>query len=137
MTNLDADYPVFEERCDEDGGVREVILDLRFPSDSPIVDRDGREYDFVGKYLENEDSYQGLNMITVIKRKSDDKLFGYSWWDDISKHGSSYVESNGDEFGLECDTDADGFDWDTDYISYYVWQPVEAYYITAYRNVTA
>lgn len=133
MKELSPDYPVFESKGEGDENVDEIILDVRFPRDAPIVDRDGRGYEYKNKYLSNEDFYQGLNMVTVIRRKSDDKLFGYFWWDDISKYGEAMVEPNGDEFGLECDYNAEGFDWDTDYVSYYVWEPVEAYPITAYR----
>jgi hypothetical protein len=132
--SLNPDWPVFEN-TGEDENVDEIILDVRNHDAGPITDRTGREYDYVGKFLENDDFYQGLNMITLIRRKSDNALFGYSWWDDISKHGESYIESNGDNYGLECDTSADDFDWDTDYVSYFVWEPVEEYPIKAYKKV--
>lgn len=131
---LNPDWPVFEN-TGEDENVDEIILDVRNHDAGPITDRAGREYDYVGKFLENDDFYQGLNMITLIRRRSDNALFGYSWWDDISKHGESYIESNGDNYGLECDTSADDFDWDTDYVSYFVWEPVEEYPIKAYKKV--
>lgn len=125
MNQLDPDWPVFEFRPFEDK------WELLYEGE-PKLDRDGREYQMVGQFLEDEDFYQGLNMITVIRRVSDDKEFGYSWWNDISKHGESYVDSNGEEYGLECDTDVEGFDWDTDYISYYVFVPVEQAPIISY-----
>lgn len=128
---LSPDFPVFESKGREESA-EEVILDVRWPNDEPIKDNVGREYDFVGKFLCDDDFYQGLNMVSVIQRKSDGMKFGYQWWDDISKHGDSFVEANGDEFGLECDTDADDFDWDTDYVSYYVFEPVEPIIITGY-----
>ena len=133
MKELNPAFPVFESNG---GGeeAREIILDVRFPSDAPIVDTAGREYEFVGKFLADDDFYQGLNMVSVIQRKSDGMKFGYQWWDDISKYGESYVDANGDEFGLECDTDADDFDWDNDYVSYYVFEPVEEYSIKSYRK---
>ncbi len=134
MKGLDRDWPVFEQ-TGETESVDEIILDVRNHNDGPITDRAGREYDYINAFLEDNDFYQGLNMITVIKRKSDGELFGYSWWDDISKHGESFIQSNGDEFGLECDTDIEGFDWDTDYVSYYVFEPVEPFSILAYRKV--
>lgn len=135
MKELGADWPVFDETGEEEETVREIILDVRNHDAGPIIDRAGIEYEMVTQALEDNDFYQGLNMITVISRKSDGKLFGYSWWDDISKHGESFVESNGDEFGLECDTDALDFDWDADYVSYYVFEPVESYFITAFRKL--
>lgn len=131
---LDPDWPVFEEKGQGEE-INEIILDVRNYYAGPIIDRAGREYDYVNRYLENDDFYQGLCMITVIRRKADGKLFGYSWWDDISKHGESYIESNGDEYGLECDVSTDDFDWDNDYVSYFVFEPVEEYSIRAYKKV--
>lgn len=131
---LSTDYPVFENTGEEES-IEAIIYDVRFPSDGPITDRAGRQYEFVGKYLADDDFYQGLNMVSVIRRLADNKLFGYFWWDDISKYGDSFVEPNGEEFGLECDCSADDFDWDNDYyVSYYVWVPVEEYPIKAYRS---
>lgn len=127
---LDPDWPVFALTSED--YKYELMVEM-----IPNKDTAGREYEMVTQCLENEDFYQGLNMITVIRRISDGKLFGYSWWDDISKHGESYIESNGDEYEeLEQDTDVEGFDWDRDWISYYVFQPVEEYSITAYRHTT-
>lgn len=133
MKELKPDYPVFEAQG-ENEYPEEVIYDALMMN-AEIHDREGRKYEFVGKYLEDNDFYQGLNMVSVIRNIETGVLYGYSWWNDISKYGSSMVESNGDEFGLECDTDADGFDWDSDYVSYYVWEPVEEYPIKAYRYV--
>jgi len=96
-------------------------------------------------HLAAEDYYQGLTVMTVIRRKSDGRLFGYCWWDDISKHGSSQYESNGDEHGFEwdedvrfaqdsADADDEGDDDDSDGAnSVYVWLPVEPFTITGYR----
>lgn len=128
MKTLDPDFPVFEISDDYDEQymlVREI---------KPNIDTAGREYEMVTQCLENTDFYQGLNMVTVIRRKSDGRLFGYSWWDDISKYGEAYIQSNGDEFGLECDTTVEGFDWD-DYVSYYVFEPVVESSIISYNFV--
>lgn len=129
---LDPDYPVFTLSSDEDK------YDLLYEM-IPNTDRDGREYEMVTQALESEDFYQGLNMITVIRRKSDGRLFGYSWWDDISKHGESYIEENGDEYGIEQpkDTDSDDFDWDNDWVHFYVFVPVEPFNIIGYREVSS
>lgn len=131
MKTLDPDWPVFPLY----GGRGEYAYDLLCEME-PDTDNAGREYEMVTQCLEDDDFYRGLNTITVIRRKNDGKLFGYSWWQDNSKHGEDSMEPNGDEYGLECDTDVEGFDWDTDYVSYYVFEPVEAYYITAYRKTT-
>lgn len=127
------DYPVFDQKG-EDEYAREIVLDILL-SDEVIVDRDGRRYEYVGKYLSDDDFYQGLNMVSVIRNVETGALYGYFWWDDISKHGEAYVEPNGGEFELECDTSAEDFDWDNDYVSYYVWEPVEEYSIKAFRTV--
>lgn len=129
------DFPVFESK-DESEYPEEVILDVLGPREK-IIDRAGIEYDFVGKYLEDNDFYQGLNMVSVIRNKETGKKYGYFWWDDISKYGESFVEPNGEEFGLECDTDAPDFDWDRDYVSYYVWVPVTPISIQGYGRVQA
>lgn len=116
MKTVDPDWPVFE--LGEEDSAYDLLCEM-----TPNKDSQGREYEMVTQTLENEDYYQGLNMITVIRRKSDGKLFGYSWWDDISKHGESYMDPNGDEFDLEVDWVA------------YVFEPVEPYSITLYRHL--
>lgn len=126
MKYLDADWPVFEMPDDADA------YDLIYEMSEYNTDRAGREYDMVGQFLADDDFYQGLNMVTVIRRRSDGKQFGYFWWNDISKHGESFVEPNGDEYGLEGYCEADG-DWNT-FVSFYVWEPVEEYSIKAYRS---
>jgi len=129
---IEPDFPVFEAN---ENSYEDSKYDLMYDTDIIKTDTTGRTYRSLGSFLENDDFYQGLCMITVIRRESDNKLFGYSWWDDISKHGESYIEPNGDEFGLECDTSADDFDWDNDYVSCFVFEPVEEYSIKAYKKV--
>lgn len=71
--------------------------------------------------LENEDFYQGRNLVNVIKRKSDGRLFGFHWWYGGGKYGEPFVEANGDEHG---------FDYGD-----FVFEPVEQYSIPAYKFV--
>lgn len=81
----------------------------------------------------DEDFYQGINVMAVIRRKADGKLFGFEYWTPIAKHAEVHIEANGDEHGLEFDV-PDGFDWDNDYYpSAYVFQPVEPFTITGYK----
>lgn len=81
-----------------------------------------------GTHLAKEDYYQGLTVMSVIRRKADGLLFGYEYWQDISKNGESYLESNGYEKGYR-------------YLNYsehdpevYVFEPVETFPITGYRH---
>ena len=84
-------------------------------------------------YMAEENFYQGISFTRIITRKADGKQFGFTYWRDISKHGESYVEPNGEEHGIEWDIPY-GFDWDT-YFSVYVFTPVETFTITGYRTI--
>jgi len=81
----------------------------------------------------DEDFYQGIDVMAVIKRKADGRLFGFKYWTPISKHADVQIEANGDEHGLQFDP-PDGFDWDNDYFPEpYVFQPIEPFTITGYK----
>lgn len=85
----------------------------------------------------NEDFYQGIAVMALIRRKSDGRLFGYEYWTPISKHGEPFVESNGDKHGFDYDIPA-GFDWDNDYLpNPYVFLPVAPFTIIGYATVPA
>lgn len=96
-----------------------------------LTDIFGNKYEFVENYLADDDFYQGLNMTAVIRGVADNRLYGYSWWDDISKYGEAEVEANGDEYGYEGDCEIED-DWDT-YVSYYVFVPVVTWTYEGYR----
>lgn len=99
---------------------REIILDITY-SGTENIDEFNKDFQVIGgtHLSADNDFYQGISVNAVIQRKSDGRLFGYAYWDDISKHGESYIEANGDEHG---------FDYDT-----YVWLPVEPFTIASYR----
>lgn len=105
-------------------------------SDEVNTDINGEKYEMVTQTLADDDFYQGLNMTTVIRRKSDGKLFGYHWWDDISKHGEPYVEANGSEFDYDGDSELDEDGISEVWYSYYVFQPVEKWVYEGYRTVS-
>jgi hypothetical protein len=92
-----------------------------------------------GAFLENTDFYQGINAVRVIRRNTDDRLFGYRYWDTAGNDSwQSDPEPNGDKHSganlPEPDTDAHGFNWDTDWPpASFVFLPVEPYTITGYR----
>lgn len=79
----------------------------------------------------DEDFYQGVSFMSIIKRKSDGRLFGYEYWQPVAKHDSdAIVEENGDELGLQPEyVDEDH------YCPIYVWRPIEPFTITGYRLV--
>lgn len=84
------------------------------------------------------DLYQGTTLMQVIRRKSDGRLFGWSYWQGGGKHGESFRESNGDDFAdelPEIQYDWDTHDWASDDPTpdWYVFQPVERHDLPAYR----
>lgn len=79
------------------------------------------------RLMAEEDYYQGLTLMRVIRRRSDGALFGFEYWEDISKHGETYIESNAYENGLRNDPD--------DEYEIYVFTPVEPFTMTGYRYV--
>lgn len=80
-----------------------------------------------------ETYYQGITFIRVIERLSDGKLFGYLYWEDVSKHGSRSVEPNGEKYGFDFEWD----EWQDEgyWPSVYVFLPVEPFSITGYHVV--
>lgn len=80
-----------------------------------------------------ETYYQGMTFTRLIRRESDGKLFGYSYWQDISEYGETFIKSNGDEHGYDFDTPTD-FNFDEDYYpSAYVFLPVKEFSIRGYE----
>ena len=77
------------------------------------------------------DLYQGSTLMRVIRRKSDDKLFGFAFWQGGGKYGEAMIEHNGDDHGFpsKCDWE-DGVDADE---LWYVFLPVELAPLPAYR----
>lgn len=94
------------------------------------------QFDVVGSELfgdPDEDFYQGIKFITVIKRKSDGRMFGYEHWEPVAKHADPELEPNGEEHGFDWDI-PDNFNWDDDYFpNVYVFLPVEPFTITGYQ----
>lgn len=77
-----------------------------------------------------EDFYQGITFITLIRRKSDGQLFGYEYFDMFSD--GAECEPNGDENGYEFET-PDNHDWENDYYpAVYVFLPVRPFTVTGY-----
>lgn len=112
----------------------EVIHDIAWEQTPGIDDFNELFEPFGGRdLLCSEDYYQGLNKVCVIRRKSDGRLFGFEYFDDISKHGETWIEANGhDVLG-----DPDDPEWynDDNYEEPYVFLPVEPFEIQAYRVI--
>jgi|GEM_PF-3935048 len=80
------------------------------------------------------DLYQGSTLMRVIRRKADDRLFGFPYWEGGGKYGESLIEANGDEHGFPGKYDwEDGVDEDE---VWYVFLPVEYVPLPAYRLVS-
>lgn len=100
------------------------------------TDINGEKYKMVTQTLADDDYYQGLNMTSVIQRLSDGKLFGYEYFEDISKHGETWINSNGSEFDYDGDSELDEDGISEVWYSYYVFQPVEKWVYEGYRIVS-
>lgn len=76
-----------------------------------------------------EDYYQGVSFTRVIREKGTGDLYGYTYWEDISKHGEAFVEPNGGEHGYV-------YEWGDDYYpEVYVFLPVREFYVKGYEVV--
>lgn len=77
------------------------------------------------------DLYQGSTLMRVIRRKSDGKLFGFSYWQGGGKYGEANIEPNGDDHGFPGKYDfQDGVDEDE---AWYVFRPIELAPLPAYK----
>lgn len=111
----------------DDLGTDVIYGMLDYPeSDHKDVDAFKEEFEFIGDEFPGdpkESYYQGMNFTTIIKRKSDDRLFGYPYWKPIAKYDDYEVESNGDEHGFEDDL-------------VYVFLPVREFSVQGYEVVS-
>ena len=77
------------------------------------------------------DLYQGSTLMRVIRRRTDNKLFGFAFWQGGGKYGEALIEANGDDHGFPGKYDwQDGVDVDE---VWYVFRPVKLAPIPAYR----
>lgn len=71
-----------------------------------------------------EDFYQGVLFMSLIRRLSDGKLFGYERWENVAKYNDAdEAQPNGDEHGFESESET----------PYWVWLPVKPFTITGYE----
>lgn len=93
--------------------------------DQEAADKFLEEFEFLGERFlgdPKEDYYQGLNFTTAWKRKSDGKVFGFTYWEDISKYGEKYI----------VPTEEENDDWGTDYVPVYVFKEVTPFTVQGY-----
>lgn len=113
--------------------VEGIIYDVLYGEDPDLEAEFLALFEIVGdKFMGDPDEsfYQGIDWTTVIRRKSDQRLFGYTYWRPVAKHGDdAYLEENGEEFGLQPPYDEDH------YCPIYVWFPVEEFSITGYKII--
>lgn len=155
MTTIVERIEVEEDRVIMRGGIgSSILLDVGM-DDDPGMDKFNELFERVkgpGKsdnFLANpdEDWYQGIAVMAVIKRKSDGRLFGYEYWTPIAKYGDAHYEANGGDHGFLSPWDdaytpvgfegeepvakhADGDEDDPTYV--WVWLPVEPFTVTGY-----
>ena len=108
-----------------------VIFDGLEWSDSEHVEAYRALFEGVGKFPgdPSESYYQGLTFTCVIRRKSDGRLFGFSYWEDISKYGEPSVEPNGDEHDLEREYDEE---WEPIGGAVFVFLPAKEFQVQGY-----
>ncbi|WP_332645066.1 hypothetical protein [Aeromicrobium sp.] len=112
----------------------EIIFDVAYSETENIKEFQSRFEIVKGDHLAdpNESFYQGVEFMALIKRKSDERLFGYPYWRPIAKYADSDDPAdNGEENGIE-------YEWDdeTDEIkggAAWVWLPVEPFTVTGYK----
>lgn len=114
----------------------EVIHDVTFSLTENIDEFNGLFEIVKGDHVANEDYYQGMSMVALIRRRSDGRLFGYEYWQGGGEYGESLVETNGEDHGLGVDYadcwseeeyEAAGQD------EAYVWLPAEPYPVQYWR----
>lgn len=79
----------------------------------------------------DEDFYQGVLFMSLIRRLSDGKLFGFPVWKMVAKYNDAdEAQPNGEEHGFESE-----WDENDEYVKgpYWVWRPVKPFTITGYE----
>jgi len=91
-------------------------------------------YELLGDEFHTDgDLYQGSTLMRVIRRKSDDKLFGFEFWQGGGKYGEAFIEANGDDHGFPGKYDwEDGVEKDE---VWYVFRPIELAPLPAYKFI--
>ncbi|MDR6794841.1 hypothetical protein J2X12_002852 [Pseudarthrobacter oxydans] len=85
------------------------------------------------EYHTDGDLYQGSTLMRVIRRKADDKLFGFAFWQGGGKYGEADIEPNGDDHGFPSKYDwEDGVDKNE---AWYVFRPIELAPLPAYKFI--
>ena len=93
-----------------------------------------KAYELLGDEFHTDgDLYQGSTLMRVIRRKADDKLFGFAFWQGGGKYGEADIEANGDDHGFPGKYAwRDGVDEDE---VWYVFRPIELAPLPAYKFI--
>jgi hypothetical protein len=84
-----------------------------------------------GEFHTDGDLYQGSTLMRVIRRRADEKLFGFAFWQGGGKYGEANIEPNGDDHGFPSKYDfQNGVDKDE---VWYVFRPIVSSPLPAYK----
>lgn len=94
---------VQENRVVLRGELAEDVIHNVSWSETPNLEAFKELFEIVGEFPgdPSESYYQGRTITQVIRRKSDGRLFGFSFWQGGGEYGESFVEPNGEEHGIE------------------------------------
>lgn len=115
--------------------VEEIIFNVAW-SETENIDEFNAAFEIdPHDYLAAEGYYQGCDFTRVIRRRSDGRTFGYSYW---SSPGNDAYEStsdpNGEDHGFEVSWDNEADEAIGGEV--YVWLPAEPFVIVGYRTTT-
>jgi hypothetical protein len=132
MLTIEEDRIIITETESDDGLQAAVVYDVLYPGTPDIIIFQ-RDFTIVGDFRTDNDDYDhGYEKITVIRRLSDQREFGYIWW--WSPDGDvNGIEPNGEDHGFEFGCTIED-DWDTFQVMY-VWLPVEQVSVPTYQIV--
>jgi len=83
-----------------------VVLDVTW-SETPGIAEFSAQFDIdAHEYLADDDTYQGVNVLRIITRKSDGAKFGFKYWVPGNEGWDTIYEPNGEECGIEYEFDA-------------------------------
>ncbi|KIA73459.1 hypothetical protein ANMWB30_23860 [Arthrobacter sp. MWB30] len=114
---------------DEDFTEEDITLISIFDASYEFL-RNGEGFGCHDWFHTDGDIYQASQLMRVIRRKSDGRLFGFRYWQGGGKYGEARIEHNGDDYGFPSPFTQENT-LDTDRI-WYVFAPVKFQPLPAY-----